>query len=108
MEVNTFVVVYLVEPKERFWGLLKSLSPAGITVRGLTLESFEGWARHVVRGEGAAMGPATIFFPLFRVQKMFEDESLGELRSYAEQFRALTGEDPRLHLTPIPDSLDEE
>jgi hypothetical protein len=62
----------------------------------------------VARGEGVAIGPTTIFFPLSRVQKMFEDESLGEIKSYATQFRLLTGEDPRLYLTPVPDSLDEE
>src|SRR5262245_42434252 len=39
------VILYLQGPKEKVWGLLLSLGPAGIVVRGLDLAVFDDWLR---------------------------------------------------------------
>ena len=50
--------------------------------------------RNEVAGGGEpSFFPATVFFPLHRVERLFADEALGEVESYAEKFRALVGRD---------------
>src|SRR5258708_375469 len=102
MQIDTFVVVYLHSPRERWWGLLRWVAPAGITLRGLSLESFEPWARSVARHEEGEMCPSTVFFPMNRVERIYEDESTLAILSHADQFREWTGEDARLYLAPEP------
>jgi hypothetical protein len=106
MTVGTFVLVHLVNPREKFWGLLKQCDAAGVTVRGLTLDGFEGWLREVAHKEPLSFHPATVFFPLQRVERIFADETAGEVISFADRFRRQVGEDARYYLTPVPDSLD--
>ena len=107
MKPGDFVLVQLVNPREKFWGILKERDVTGVTVRGLTLESFEGWARELSHKEPLSVFPETVFFPLQRVERIFADESHGELLSFAERFQRLVGEDARYHLTPVPDTLEE-
>ena len=45
MKPGQLVLVHLVAPREKFWGVLLDTTPAGVTVRGLTLDLFEGWMR---------------------------------------------------------------
>src|SRR5215831_1089349 len=98
MEIDSFVVAYLHSPRERWWGILRALSPAGLTLRGLSLESFESWARSVARQEELESAPSTVFFPMNRVERMYEDEGTLQIPSHAERFRELTGQDVRLVL----------
>ena len=35
MDAGTLVLVHLVQPKEKYWGVLLALGPAGVTLRGL-------------------------------------------------------------------------
>ena len=102
MQVDTFVIAYLHSPRERWWGLLRWVTPAGITIRGVSLESFEPWARSVARREEGELAPSTVFFPMNRVERMYEDESSLAVPSHADQFREWTGEDARLHLSSEP------
>jgi len=106
MKLEEYVVVHLTNPREKFWGILKELSPAGGTVRGLSLDAYEGWLREVARKEPVSFMPATVFFPLHRIERMFLDETVGELISFADRFRKMIGEDARYHLTPIPEAPD--
>ena len=39
------VVLYLRDPREKIWGLLVSMTPAGITLRGIDLVVFDDWMR---------------------------------------------------------------
>jgi hypothetical protein len=73
MDVGSFVLVHLVNPREKFWGILRAESVAGVTVRGLTLEGFEGWLREIAHREPLSFHPATVFFPLHRVERIFAD-----------------------------------
>ena len=105
MEPGTFVLVNLVAPREKYWGMLREVSPAGVTVRGLTLDGFEGWLREISHREPLSFHPSTVFFPLHRVERVFADETVGEVISFADRFRQIVGEDARYHLTPVPDQL---
>ena len=103
MEPGSFVLVHLVNPRDKFWGILRSVSPAGVTIRGLTLEGFEGWLHEIAHKEPLSFHPATVFFPLHRVERVFQDETSGEVVSFADRFRKQIGEDARYYLTPVQD-----
>ena len=105
MNPGEFVLVMLVNPREKFWGLLKEKDPSGVAVRGLTLDGFEGWMREIARREPPSFFPATVFFPMHRVERIFADETVGEVTSFADRFRQVVGEDARYHLTPVPENL---
>ncbi|HET9794087.1 MAG TPA: hypothetical protein VFS34_06460 [Thermoanaerobaculia bacterium] len=100
MKADTYVVVYLHSPRERWWGLLRAVTPAGATLRGLSLESFEPWARSVARGEDTGIAPTTVFFPIHRIERIDEDESTLSVASHADRFHEWTGEDVKIHLVP--------
>ncbi len=106
MKPGDFVLVQLVNPREKFWGLLRERDATGVIVRGLSLDGFEGWVREISHKEPLTFFPATVFFPLHRVARIFADESAGELPSFAERFQRAVGEDARYHLTPVPDTLE--
>jgi hypothetical protein len=105
MRPGDFVLVHLVSPREKFWGILKDRDTSGITVRGLTLEGYEGWLREIAHREPLSFFPATVFFPLHRIERVFADETQGEVLSFADRFQRAVGEDARYHLTPIPETL---
>ena len=108
MKPGDFVLVHLMNPREKFWGILKERDVTGVTVRGLTLEGFEGWLREIAHKGPLSFFPATVFFPLPRVERIFQDETQGEVLSFAERFSRLVGEDARYHLTPVPETLGDE
>jgi hypothetical protein len=83
------VVVTLSAPREKFWGVLLQISPAGIALRGLELSSFEDFVHLVRAGEPAT--PATIFLPMHRVERMEADEHSGDIPSLKERFQEKTG-----------------
>ena len=92
MEAGTVVVLHLIEPAEKYWGQLRDLSPSGITIRAINLESFDDWLRVVAYGEeSTGLGLATIFFPLRRVERMFVDEGIGEIESLKQMFERRVG-----------------
>lgn len=88
---GTPVILYLQAPKEKVWGLLLSLSPAGVVVRGLDLVVFDDWMRQEARGEDAGLGLATIFYPMYRLERIERDETMGTLSSYADRFQREVG-----------------
>jgi hypothetical protein len=90
-EKNALVILNLINPKEKFFGLLTALSPAGITMRAINLDSFDDWVREVARGEESNLDLITMFVPLFRVERIFLDEPSGAIRSYAQRFHDSVG-----------------
>lgn len=88
---GAIVTVHLVNPTEKFWGVLERLEPVGVVFRGLSLEIFEIWVNELVRGEGTSLGLSTAFVPLFRVERIFLDEQVGEVESYRQRFERRTG-----------------
>ena len=93
MKPGQVVFVNLVAPREKFWGVLHETTPAGVTVRGLALDTLDGWMREIASEEEPSFFPTTVFFPLHRVERIFADEALGEVGSYAEKFRKIVGRD---------------
>ena len=88
---NALVIINLVNPKEKFFGVLLTLSAAGITVRAINLDSFDDWVREVAHGEESNLDLITMFVPLFRLERIFLDEPSGAIRSYAQRFEDAVG-----------------
>ena len=86
------VVLNLHGPREKVWGILMSMSSAGVSIRGIDLDSFEDWTRSVARGE-QTMGLSTTFFPMHRVERINLDERVGDIPSCAETFESRVGKD---------------
>jgi hypothetical protein len=91
MEAGQLVLVTLYNPREKFWGLMLALDPAGVSLRGVDLQSLDDFTALVKSGEAATA--SVVFFPMHRVQRIEEDNRSGELPSLAEQFRVNTGVD---------------
>lgn len=88
---NSLVIVNLVNPKEKFYGVLRALSPAGVTMRAVNLDSFDDWVRQIAREEEADIEMVTMFVPLFRVERIFLDEPAGTVQSYSQRFAEIVG-----------------
>ncbi len=88
---NALIIINLVNPKEKFFGVLMALSAAGLTMRGINLDSFDDWVRQVAHDEEPNLDLITMFVPLFRVERIFLDEPSGAIRSYAQRFEQSVG-----------------
>lgn len=90
---GSLVLVHLVNPTEKLWGILLELGMPGVTLRALNVGSFDDWMAQAVKGEEQTLGLSTLFVPLFRIERIFLDESIGTVESYAERFRKRVGID---------------
>lgn len=90
-EEGSLVIANLVTPKEKFFGVLIALSPAGITMRAINLDSFDDWLRQIAKGDEPNLDLITMFVPLFRVERIFLDEPSGAIKSYAQRFEETVG-----------------
>jgi hypothetical protein len=88
---TSLIIVNLVNPKEKFFGILLALSSAGVTMRGINLDSFEDWIHQVARNEEQDLDLITMFVPLFRVERIFLDEPSGAIKSYGQRFEEVAG-----------------
>lgn len=95
---SSLVIVNLVGPKEKFFGILLSLSAAGVTLRAINLDSFDDWVRQIVKDEAPDLELATMFFPLFRVERIFLDEPSGSIKSLSQRFEEAAGRSLREYL----------
>ncbi len=62
-----------------------------MTFRGLSLDAFEDWVTEVARREPSSLGLATMFVPLFRIERIFLDEQVGAVESYRQRFERRVG-----------------
>jgi len=92
LKLDSIVIVHLVNPTEKFWVVLQDLDPSGLMLRGLSVTSFDHWMFQVVRKEQQVLGLSTMFVPLFRVERIFLDEQIGEVESYQQRFETQVGE----------------
>ena len=95
---SALVVVNLVNPKEKFFGVLSALSPAGMTMRGINLDAFDDWIRQIAKEEDLNLDLITMFVPLFRVERIFLDEDSGQIKSFSQRFEDTTGMPIRKYL----------
>ncbi len=91
MEPGSIVILYLVNPSEKYWGVLESLTQPGITLRAINLSSFDDWLSSVATDLWPSLGLVTVFFPLSRVERMFLDEQVGEVESMSQSFERRVG-----------------
>jgi hypothetical protein len=89
MNPGQLVLITLQNPREKFWGLLLALTPAGASLCGIDLQSLDDFMQMVKSGDATAA--SVVFFPMHRVQRIEVDRRNGELPSLAEQFAAKTG-----------------
>ena len=82
------VLVTLNSPREKFWGAILDISPAGLSVRGLDLNSFDDFVRLVRSGEPVSLN--AVFFPMHRVERVEIDAHNGDIPSLQERFLAKT------------------
>ena len=87
---KSVVITYLQNPRERFWGVVRSLDATGIVLHGIELDSFDDWLRQVAEG-GEGLAVSTVFFPLLRVEKVLVDAGSGVIPSLSERFEGRIG-----------------
>ncbi|MBL8149574.1 MAG: hypothetical protein JNN15_06565 [Blastocatellia bacterium] len=84
------VIVNLHSPREKIWGLLADISPAGIQVLGIDLNTFDDWVRMITRNE-RNIGLTYVFIPMWRIEKVVLDETIGDIFSLEEMFKMRVG-----------------
>ncbi len=87
------MLVTLRDPREKIWGVLLALDPAGVSLQGLELSSFEDATTAVVTGE--PLNTAVLFFPMHRVERIAMDLPEGNLPSLSQRFTSRTGLEPQ-------------
>lgn len=84
------MVLVLHSPREKIWGVLQEITPAGIYVRGIDLNAFEEFVRSWQSGD-FFYGLSSLFIPLWRTERIGLDETNGDIPSLYEQFVSRTG-----------------
>ncbi|HBL30571.1 MAG TPA: hypothetical protein DD490_27365 [Acidobacteria bacterium] len=105
---GAIVIVHLVNPTEKLWGVLQELGLPGLTIRALNLSSFDDWMAQAVRPEDQTLGLSTMFVPLFRVERIFLDEPVGEVESYRQRFAKRVGVPVERYLRRMEDAVGDE
>lgn len=90
IESGAVVIVSLGEPREKFWGVLDEINAAGVSLRGIDLNSYDELLRMLAKNE-TGIFPATVFFPLRRIERILLDEDSGYLPALHSQFAQRTG-----------------
>jgi hypothetical protein len=91
MDPHSIIIVSLHTPKEKLWGELLAITPSGITVRGIDLNSFDHFVRQINTPDGERVGLPTVFFPMNRVERISLDEPSGAIPSMDELFARKVG-----------------
>jgi hypothetical protein len=101
MDLHSIVIVSLHTPKEKIWGELLAISPSGITVRGIDLNSFDHLIREINEPSGERVGIPTVFFPMNRLERISLDEPSGAIPSMSELFARKVGRSLVDYLAPF-------
>jgi hypothetical protein len=91
VDLNSIVIVSLTSPREKMWGQILMLETKGVTVRGIDLDAFDDFIRQVIQQEETAVGLNTVFFPMYRVERVIGDEPSGSIPSLSQRFHAKVG-----------------
>ncbi len=86
---GVLVLVTLNNPREKFWGAILDVSPSGVSLRGIDLNSFEDFAGLVRAGEPVTA--SAVFFPMHRLERMEADVRNGDIPSLRERFELKAG-----------------
>ena len=91
MDPHSIVIVSLHTPKEKIWGELLAINTAGITVRGIDLNSFDHFIRQINEPDTERVCMPTLFFPMTRIERIALDEPSGAIPSMDELFTRKVG-----------------
>lgn len=97
---GALVIATLCNPREKFWGMILSLAPEGLSLSGAELASFEDLT--VMVRDGEPFTPAIVFFPMHRIERVELDSPDGSLPSLSQRFLNKTGLEPARVLAPQP------
>jgi hypothetical protein len=95
---GALVIVTLGNPRDKFWGMILTLAPEGLSISGIELASFDDLA--VMVKDGESFTPAVVFFPMHRIERIELDLPDGSLPSLAQRFQARTGRQAPAVLRP--------
>jgi hypothetical protein len=84
------VLLVLHSPREKCWGVLDEITAAGVSLRGLDLNAFDQWIHAVVHDE-PFIGFSSLFFPMWRVERVSKDEPGAGVPSLYQQAEQRTG-----------------
>ena len=91
MENGSIIILNLQDPREKIIGKLLAISPSGITVKGLDVNSFNDWTKQFTHKQTTnIISPTTVFFPMHRVVSCYLDENMGDVPSFSSQFKGRT------------------
>ena len=91
METGDIAVLNLQNPREKIIGKLLAISPSGITIKGVDVNSFHDWMQQFSKNQPpTTLFPTTVFFPMHRVMSCYLDEDMGEIPSFSSQFKERT------------------
>lgn len=90
IEEGACVVIHLHSHREKLWGLITDISMAGVQIRGIDLHTFDDWVRMITRNEHN-IALTHVFFPMWRVERIALDETVGEIPSLQEVFHLRVG-----------------
>ena len=91
LEPGSAVLLYLHQPQEKLWGVLRRLDAHGVLLEGIDLASFDDWVAQLESEETSVVGASVIFIPMTRLERILLDRSSGDLPSLAERFERRTG-----------------
>ncbi|MFY9224004.1 MAG: hypothetical protein WAQ98_15140 [Blastocatellia bacterium] len=90
IEEGSCVVLHLHNPREKLWGLITDISVSGIQIKGIDLHTFDDWVRMIMRNEHN-IALTHVFFPMWRVERITLDETVGEIPSLQKVFELRVG-----------------
>lgn len=84
--VGSAILLYMREPQEKMWGVLRRLDTTGVILEGIDLGSFDNWLAQLDREDDEAIsGPSVVFVPIGRVEKILLDRASGALPSLTQR-----------------------
>lgn len=86
ISANSVVTIYLQNPREKVWGVLRSLDGSGLQVQGIPLTTFDDWLTEIASGEIPTIGLSHMFYPMHRLEKILLDETVGNVPSMQQRF----------------------
>ena len=86
---GSVVMVTLNNPREKYFGAILAVTPAGVALRGMDLNSLEDFMRLVREGE--EVYPNAVFFPMHRIERLEMDARNADIPSLQERFETKTG-----------------
>jgi len=90
---GALILVTLQSPREKLFGAVLSLAPFGLVFSGIPLDSIDDFIAQLRDGE--PVRPATLFFPMHRIERLELDLRSGNVPSISERFLSKSGLSPQ-------------